>query len=102
MNLIKITIKSFKKELLELYCTFLSNVFKKSNIKKALVSVPKKKKRLTLLKSPHVHKKAREQFEMCLHKKVFYIENFKHLNCLNALVINKPKLINLYIKYVGK
>ena len=34
-----------------------------------LVSLPKKKKRVTILRSPHVHKKAREQFE----KRVFQI-----------------------------
>jgi len=33
-----------------------------------IYSLPKKVKRFTVLSSPHVHKKAREQFELKIHK----------------------------------
>ena len=45
-----------------------ANKFDLTNISK--VNLKKKKKKFTLLKSPHVHKKAREQFELCVYKSV--------------------------------
>lgn len=48
-------------------------------------NLPSTKKRITLLKSPHVHKKAKEQFELVTHKitillspevNIFFIKNF--------------------------
>lgn len=39
-----------------------------------LVSLPKKKKRITILRSPHVHKKARDQFEIQTHTKLLNVE----------------------------
>jgi small subunit ribosomal protein S10 len=38
------------------------------------ISFPKKKKRFTILKSPHVHKKARDQFELETHTKILKIK----------------------------
>jgi small subunit ribosomal protein S10 len=42
-----------------------------------IVSLPKKKKRITLLRSPHVHKKARDQFEIQTHTKLLNLEGSK-------------------------
>ena len=39
-----------------------------------LVSLPKKKKRVTILRSPHVHKKARDQFEIQTNTKLLNLE----------------------------
>ena len=38
------------------------------------IPLPKQRKRITLLKSPHVHKKAREQFEMSRKKSCIQIQ----------------------------
>ena len=39
-----------------------------------VVSLPKKKKRITILRSPHVHKKARDQFEIQTNTKLLNLE----------------------------
>lgn len=101
-NLIQINIKSFKQQTLTTYILFLKNILKKLNLKFFLINIPKKTKKMTLLKSPHVHKKAREQFQMCLYKKVIYVNVNKNMMYLKALLLNKPKLLNITVKYIGK
>lgn len=54
----------------------IDNYLKKSDIKnKTLVSLPKKKKIFTLIKSPHVNNKSKEHFK---------IEKYKRLVCLTT------------------
>ncbi len=101
-NLIQINIKSFKQQTLTTYISFLKNILKKLNLNFFLINIPKKTKKMTLLKSPHVHKKAREQFQMCLYKKVIYVNINKNMMYLKALLLNKPKLLNITVKYIGK
>ena len=101
-NLIQINIKSFKQQTLTTYISFLKNILKKLNLNFFFINIPKKTKKMTLLKSPHVHKKAREQFQMCLYKKVIYVNINKNMMYLKALLLNKPKLLNITVKYIGK
>ena len=101
-NLIQINIKSFKQQTLTTYILFLKNILKKLNLNFFLINIPKKVKRITLLKSPHVHKKAREQFQIYLYKKVIYVKINKNLIYLKSLLLNKPKLLNITVKYLGK
>ena len=61
-NILKIFLKNFN-SLLKVNKIFNYNVLK---IK--IISLPKKKKLYTVLKSPHVHKQAREQFGLNIHK----------------------------------
>jgi len=61
-----------------------------------------KKKRLTLLKSPHVNKKAQEQFEYRFFKKQFAIEvtkNFKYLVFLKKLNYNLFSDVHIRLKH---
>ena len=94
----KLNIKSLDSITLRLYIKFLKILFLKLNIKNAkCIFIPKKKKRLTLLKSSHVHKKAREQFQLTQYK-VFIIINTNYIfNFLFYLLINKPKNIKISI-----
>jgi small subunit ribosomal protein S10 len=101
-QLLQINIKSFDKTILNIYTTFLINMFNNSNIKFSFVGIPIKKKRITLLKSPHVHKKAREQFELRVYTKKFFVVNIKQFEVFTKVLINKPKLITVNIKYLGK
>lgn len=39
------------------------------------ILLPTKKKKYTVLKSPHVDKRGMEQFEMRIHKRLIYIKN---------------------------
>ena len=53
------------------------------------VSLPKKIERFTLLKSPHIYKKAREQFERVTYKRAFsfcVLDSFENQNSLYSLL----------------
>jgi len=96
--ILQIKINAINNSVLNLYVFFLSNVFKKLNVQYALTSLPTKKKRITVLKSPHVHKSSREQFEIKTYKLVFTIfSNFSE-SFLNFLILNKPKSLKVKIK----
>jgi ribosomal protein S10 len=62
--------------------------------------LPKRKKRITLLSSPHVNKVAREQFEITFYKSIFLIPINKTNNIFyfKNFLLNKPKNISLKIK----
>ena len=43
-------------------------------LKPVIISLKNKKKKITVLKSPHVHKKARDQYESIVYRKIFTTE----------------------------
>ena len=96
---IQFSLKSINKLSLNSYITFLKNQFKILNLKYALFNLPKKKKRVTLLKSPHVNKTAREQFEIRFYKTIIKINSTNLINNPNffSFIINKPKTVTLKI-----
>jgi ribosomal protein S10 len=64
-----------------------------------IINLPTSKKKITLLKSPHVYKKAREQFQVSTHKIAIYIySKVNVVDLLKYLTINKPKFIKLSIR----
>lgn len=96
MNKYVLHIKSLDKITLFLYITFLKTIFRKINLLEyKIISLPYKKKRITLLKSPHVNKKAREQFEIRVYKTIISFNFSKNYIFLNYILINKPKNIKL-------
>lgn len=100
--MLQIKFISFKLYLLKNYINFLENLLNKLKVCYSKINIPTKTKRLTILKSPHVFKKAREQFEIKIYKKVIIIKKLTHVDYLKNLIINKPKFININIKYLGK
>lgn len=109
--MLNITIKSKNKKLLIFFLLFLKEN-ETENIKKQFKKRIKKQK-LSILKSPHVNKKAQEQFEYCVFRKQFTIKNvakFKYLIWLKKLSVKtfpnlsiklKVKISNKNIKNVG-
>ena len=97
--MLKIKIKSINHDALKLYTTFLSNIFTKRDITYNITNLPIKIKKLTLLKSPHVYKKAREQFQIIRNSKLISIKSKINNSILKYILINKPKMITLKITY---
>ena len=62
------------------------------------IPLPTKKERYTVLRSPHVDKKSREQFEIRTHKRLLDIENptAKTVDALKKL--NLPAGVDIKIK----
>ena len=65
-----------------------------------MFKLPIKKKRITLLKSPHVNKTAREQFEIKTYKVVIQLLNGEKFKILKLLSLNKPKTVVITIKNI--
>lgn len=69
---IKFNFKCFHKKLFNKVLNKILTKAKILNIKsKGLVSLPIKTNRFTVLRSPHVNKTSREQFELKVHHKAF-------------------------------
>jgi ribosomal protein S10 len=75
-------------------------LFKKLNINSSIFYLPSSERKITLLKSPHVYKKAKEQFRVATYKVVISVEitNNLSLNQIGSLLINKPKAVFVKIK----
>lgn len=98
--LFKLTIKSLDKVTLNLYTIFLIKMLNKlSFVKYSYKRLPVRKKRITLLKSPHVNKKAMDQFEIRIQKVHFVIKNLNSLAFVKQLMFNKPKHIKIKFSY---
>ncbi len=92
-------LKSNFQKTLELYTYYLEKNLKSINVDFKLVRLPIKKKRLTILKSPHVNKKARDQYELRTYSLTVVItKNFQDISrVIKFLLSNKPTLINAKI-----
>ena len=64
----------------------------------AVVSGPTHKKIFTVLRSPHVNKKAREQFQLCTHKRLLdiYTSSSRTVDALSKLDL--PSGVDVEIK----
>lgn len=95
----KLFFKSTNYSILDTYVNYILtilNCYKKVNFK--IVAMPTKIQRLTVLRSPHVHKKAKDQYETRIYQLVlyFYGENFI-LNIIKFLLKTKPHEISCKI-----
>lgn len=101
-NLLKfqIILRSSSKHSLSLYTTFLKNIFYRLDLNKfTIFGLPTRKTRSTLLKSSHVNKTAKEQFELKQYKILITFEaTVIFYSFIKYLLLNKPKSINIKIK----
>lgn len=90
----KLFIKSSSKKSLDLYTFFLKTLFKKTKVSHSIFYLPCKIKKCTLLKSPHVYKKAKEHFELRTYSVIVSFLTLPKVNSIRFLLSNKPKSIN--------
>lgn len=95
-----IKLKSVNK-ISDIYLDFLSHLFKKLNLKYSIIKLPNFQKKFSLLKSPHVHKKAWEQFKFVVHKMLIVIKVPVKNNFLKFLFLNKPKTVKMQLKAIS-
>jgi small subunit ribosomal protein S10 len=83
-----IHLQSFDSLRLQLTCNTLIEMAQKVKLThKAPIKLPTHKSRITVLRSPHIDKKSREQFQIGTHKRVLYIENKSaHPNAVNEFI----------------
>ncbi len=96
----QIIIKSSCNYTLKAYVSYLELMFRKLNIKTSVFFLPSSERKITLLKSPHVYKKAKEQFKISTYKVVISLDITKSfdLSKLAFFLINKPKAVFVKIK----
>lgn len=97
----QIIIKSSCNYTLKTYIAFINLLFKQLNIKYTTFFLPVTERKITLLKSPHVNKKAKEQFKVSTYKAVLSLNTTDALLCINnfsSFILNKPKSISIKIK----
>ena len=95
-----IKIKSINQKSLKIYLILIQKILKILNISYNIFNLPVKQKKITLLKSPHVNKTAREQFTIKTYQVLLKIINFNKFQILKILSLNKPKTITLKIKNI--
>ncbi len=76
LSKIKIKIKAYESSLVDSATKKIVEASKADDAKIiGPVPLPTRRERFTVLKSVHLHKKSREQFEMKTHKRLIVIEN---------------------------
>lgn len=104
MKTFNVTITSRNKNSINDFFSFFNkNTTCNLNILKKYFQKNGAKKRLTILQSPHVNKKAQEQFESRLFKKQFTVQtpkNFKYLIFLKKLNYSLFPDVNLKLKFI--
>jgi len=94
--MLKLIFSAKTKLIFTLYKQFLTRLLQKYKISFTLVSLPTKRRRLSVLKSPHVHKKAKEHFNLFIYK--FFILLPNNIKLSKLLLLNRPSVIRLKIK----
>lgn len=95
MYILKITFqtlqynKQLRRQILQLKKNYKFNKIKISGI----ISIKKRKKIFTVLKSPNINKKSREQFSFQNYNQKIEIKSYKILELLNILITIKSIII---------
>lgn len=95
--MIKLKIKSLSKNSLYLFKSLVVKTLNRANISHTVFSLPIIKKRVTLLKSPHVNKTAKEQFQFTNHRVLLTLTIPLALEIVKFLVANKPKTVKMIL-----
>ncbi|MEA1986611.1 MAG: 30S ribosomal protein S10 [Candidatus Marinimicrobia bacterium] len=96
---IKIALKSYDHSLLD---KSTEKIVRKAKATGAVISgpipMPTSRKLYTVLKSPHVNKKAREQFQMKVHKRIVEILNTTTKTIDELMKLDLPAGVDIEIK----
>lgn len=93
--MINLNIKSLDRNSILLYKAFIVASLNKFNVSFNIVSLPGRRVRTALLKSSHVDKKSREQFQLTSHRLIFRVKIKLNSLILRSIVLNKPKTVKV-------
>jgi small subunit ribosomal protein S10 len=96
---IKIRLESFDHEALDASAQEIVNVARQSEaVVAGPVPLPTRIERFTVLRSPHVDKKSREQFEIRTHRRVIYLTHPTKKTVDLLAKLNLPAGVDIRIK----
>ncbi|WGH26005.1 MAG: 30S ribosomal protein S10 [Candidatus Shikimatogenerans bostrichidophilus] len=97
---IKVKLRSYDYILLDKTIKILIKTIMFTGIKiNGPIPLPTKIKKFTVLKSPHVHKKSREQFELLIHIRYLEILNANKLTVNEIMKLNLPSSVEVKFKF---
>ncbi len=98
-NVVRIKLKSYDHRLVDSSAAKIVDTVKKNGAEvKGPIPLPTEKQIYTILRSPHVNKKSREQFEMRTHKRLVDVVN-PNKKAIEALTrLNLPSGVEIEIK----
>jgi len=100
MKTVTLKLKSLDKITLNIYLLFIKKILLNISTKiNSIYRLPITKRKITVLKSPHVHKKAMEQFELKIFSSVLSFDMFYVKLLLPYIYTNKPKNLKVSINY---
>jgi small subunit ribosomal protein S10 len=99
MERIRIRMEAYDHELLDQSAVELVNKAKETGAQvKGPIPLPTRVERYTVLRSPHVDKKSREQFEMRTHKRLIDITKAS-VNTVNSIAnVQMPAGVHITVK----
>lgn len=96
---IRITLRAFDHNLVDQSAQRLVETAKKAGAKvSGPIPMPTDKEIITILRSPHKHKDAREQFEIRTHKRLIDIYNPSSKTVDSLMKIDLPSGVDIKIK----
>jgi len=96
---IRLKLKSFESELLDSSVKDIIETIKKTGAKvKGPIPLPTRISRYTVLRSPHVNKKSREQFEIRVHKRLLDIVDASQQTVDALMKIDLPAGVDIEVK----
>ncbi len=98
-NSIKIRMESYDHEALDKSSLELVDTAKRTGARvQGPVPLPTRIERYTVLRSPHIDKKSREQFEIRTHKRILYITDYSPKTVDSISKLNLPAGVDIRIK----
>ncbi|AEA34334.1 30S ribosomal protein S10 [Hippea maritima] len=96
---IRLKLKSFESDLLDSSVKDIIDMVKKTGAKvKGPIPLPTRISRYTVLRSPHVNKKSREQFEIRVHKRLLDIVQASQQTVDALMKVNLPAGVDIEVK----
>lgn len=84
----KLTLSGLSKESIDEYIKLIAKTINQTSL--PAVWLPTKKSRITLLKSPHVNKRAKEHFELKTYKATVKFLSINQFDQINLTTLHKP------------
>lgn len=98
-NRIKIRMEAYEHDLLDKFSIELVDTAKKTGAHvSGPVPLPTRIEKYTVLRSPHIDKKSREQFEIRTHKRLIYISETTPRTVEALTKLNMPAGVEIRIK----
>ena len=99
MDQIKIRMEAYDHESLDTSAQEIVDTAKRTGARvQGPVPLPTRIERYTVLRSPHIDKKSREQFEIRTHKRVIYIDEPTPKTVDSLSKLNMPAGVDIRIK----